>query len=649
MPLCDLWENPASDDPNNALLTLRRRAQTEAARCASQLKRQKDRTEQQPMPETTFTKKGFTAHDRANMHSMFQSAWYTKRVHAATDSFDDKKTEGRQRARAVWCYFVAVVAGIKKLFEPAGDGAFKHVQHIVATNIVDDTNMKIGGEQEPSAVATVMNNLQTINVKFSDPSHGTVCFQIHQPLMCLENGKAGTMWFAFTSWLLTSSKGVGRHFVKLGLSEDFLHRVPWVATVMIGDALRANDSVFRVEREQLHREFRESPNRNSRKIGLQFRCGIHKLALIRKPIILSFTNMWSMVVRCAHLFESMSFRSRFRVAMASVIASSFRRVVLAQGQLPPPEFSQWKKRTMDVLSYEDCGEGCNQDTVLRYLHYCNSDTTKDELVHYCFGCCDSDQECLYKIIEVHFKFFAKGYPPPLFYRFKGYERAKQFIIQGQSLFRILPRTFNKLAEKNQPGRDNLFSAEIHDLLLALDSEAGNDNAFIDSIEDAVNSLLDRDNSYADINKKRQRLTREALADPEFTNNLMMLDILTTPLDRSINHLLGRTKKLNELQLMLRLDSGTADDHSTSIVEPLKRDCRDTFLQYVSGGFAEKMVRSFTQVLVRDFYRCCKRFAANTGQLTESVQACGVCVCRLLASLWPHIYVLPGDHVQFSWH
>ena len=88
------------------------------------------------------------------------------------------------------------------------------------------------------------------------------------------------------------------------------------------------------EREQLVRQRTAAAASNNTRLqsGLHITCCFHKLALIRRPLVLIPRDYWSNIVRLAHLFESRSFRKRFQQSLAHIVLQSFKR--LAAHELP---------------------------------------------------------------------------------------------------------------------------------------------------------------------------------------------------------------------------------------------------------------------------------------------------------------------------
>jgi hypothetical protein len=156
--------------------------------------------------------------------------------------------------------------------------------------------MKIGGyDNTPSTNATIMVSLQHALVRHSSSTEGAEdqisTFKFHQPCMVLPGASAAVMHTAFASWNLFTSAGVGKCLEYLKFDTQLLDRVPWQLLVLMGDALKANDAMFKKERKAIAKH-NKNENKTTVKLGLQLKCGIHQACLIRRPIIYSFPGFW---------------------------------------------------------------------------------------------------------------------------------------------------------------------------------------------------------------------------------------------------------------------------------------------------------------------------------------------------------------------
>ena len=98
----------------------------------------------------------------------------------------------------------------------------------------------------------------------------------------------------------------------------------------MGDALKANDAAWRLERQLLkQRRLDEVDDACSRTLALRVKCMVHQINLIRKPCVLAVPHYWSTLVRLGHMFEQASFRKAIAASLLRVLQESFHRALLA--------------------------------------------------------------------------------------------------------------------------------------------------------------------------------------------------------------------------------------------------------------------------------------------------------------------------------
>jgi hypothetical protein len=233
---------------------------------------------------------------------------------------------------------------------PVFDG--RKVAYVISSNVVDDTNMKMRGTDfysKANTVRTCMHNIQKIVVVYdsagqeSENDYKRKVFQVHQPTIILDNPTAVAMFCGFMSWLVFSAHGVGQRLLNLGLLAETFSQVRLSVVLVMGDALKANDTMFNMLRAWVAYSRRIQQRARDDSVlhaALQLRCLIHQLNLTRRPLALCFNNYWSTMVRLGHLYESSAFKAHFRDSMIAVISGSFvfRRV----DQLPQASV-QWRR------------------------------------------------------------------------------------------------------------------------------------------------------------------------------------------------------------------------------------------------------------------------------------------------------------------
>ena len=311
MPLSDLWEShdpvdtvdvdsSAEDGEDGAgpeeAKHLKKRLQTANARQAKAVKRAVEQVEaKKPDPEV----KTYGQRLQTNFftHRYQRGSFRKTSCNPSSEASSDVKQQFvRERARCAWSFMCAMKDTIVELFQVRGD-----VQHVLNTCVADDTSTKLKPPNgSRSIVYTVMNSIQSAQIRFSDGSWD--CLFIPTPVKCLLSGKSSSIHKAFTSWLLVSAAGPGEIWKRLGCPGDMLQKCVWRTTVLIGDALKANDGAWKFEQQNRIKALMPGS------MGIRIKCCNHQLCLVRKPVVLSIERFWATIVRLGHLLETHSFR-----------------------------------------------------------------------------------------------------------------------------------------------------------------------------------------------------------------------------------------------------------------------------------------------------------------------------------------------------
>jgi hypothetical protein len=110
------------------------------------------------------------------------------------------------------------------------------------------------------------------------------------------------------------------------------------------DSLKANQAVLRLFAASLSAQSLETERTID--VVLSLPCGLHLLALIRKPLLLAVPGYWTAVVRLGHLFEGHQYNLEFKLAMRKVIAKNFKYCPVQD----LPEFvSEYIKQKRDLF------------------------------------------------------------------------------------------------------------------------------------------------------------------------------------------------------------------------------------------------------------------------------------------------------------
>ncbi|CAE7199753.1 unnamed protein product, partial [Symbiodinium necroappetens] len=499
----------------------------------------------------------------------------------------------QDRRRAIWLYFVSVAAALKKLFLGSGnDGEADFamaedvpcISLVLSLNTCDDTNIKMLRAHKASAeIRSVMANIQQYVVlkDWNQATDNSVpkWFFLHQPMVTLHRATAVHLAKQFLSWLLAFCGDVGHRWTAWGVPQDIFRFVRRHVFVMICDALKTNDSVFKELCGKIRHHWAQQ--KDGKSVALQIHCGIHQISLTRRTVALGFTGYWSTLVRLGHLFESHSFRARFHTAMAKVVHENF---MYCHVESLPDQVLNWKNATIKHLRIS-LARPKRMKKLVHHLIKDNGDPTSPQIVHWCLGadCCPGgEKEALATIMQSFHSLFDR-LVVPLLYRWKHAEEANTFVRDGLYLHGILPKTLaapipgqtDKILERIEQWADTVQSGRAD----AEDAEA---------LSRMVEELLDNETSYAEENAKRLRLVTQALTEPSFEPAANIIDLLMEPLDAGINKLLKRTTQLRQLRFQ-----DTKDGES---LQGLKKECQELFLSWSSGDFGRNMMAGFLKNL-----------------------------------------------------
>ena len=245
MSLEDLWRDVAEPEEQDEALKGRRRLQTEAARIARAVQRAKQKTEVVVPPglDETFS-------ERLQREHMTSAGYAHARKHEFAET-DARHAQARERGRCVKSFLQAMAAAVTSLFLGSGrSGADKELGHVVNMITSDDTSTRLRSHRNDTCdVFTIMNTNQSLFFRYSSGRCESLC--LPSPLQVLPGGKAEHIHAAFKAWLAVSSSGIGPKLLSLQCPAD-LNGVPKHQTlVLMGDALKANDSAWKLERERL--------------------------------------------------------------------------------------------------------------------------------------------------------------------------------------------------------------------------------------------------------------------------------------------------------------------------------------------------------------------------------------------------------------
>lgn len=132
--------------------------------------------------------------------------------------------------------------------------------------------------------------------------------------------------------------------------------------------------------------------------------------------------------------------------------------------------------------------------------------------------------------------------------------------EGSALHRILPRTLERIAQGN-PSNDRMreFEKTFDEAGWTLDADANLENPDINDgagdESDWFNKLMNTEDndgcdiSFAELNRKRKKLTFEAFQDPAFLDKIQILQCLVQPSIECMHSLFKRTGDLAKLSYL----------------------------------------------------------------------------------------------------
>lgn len=529
----------------------------------------------------------------------FFKAQFEEGVYSSSGT-SDFQTFQRDRARSVFSLARALAQTLIGMFKLDIPGS--RIFHVVNCHIADDTSTRMRGPlfSDRSTVFTIMNTVQSVHIRHipstllaqgaSEHDLHTIdsclSLRVPTPLQVLLSGNAPAIHKSFAESAILTSIGVGDMLHSFGIARDILKQVPFKTFVFVGDALKANESAFQAE----CRRILENRKTLGNHVAIRFRCAIHQVCLVRKPVVLWIPRLWSTVVRLSHLYETLSFRRLFARALGRILATSF-----AHFQVPrlPDTTGQWKKtRESLMLSFQSSSK-LRKRAFMNCLEFFNGDLSSQCVMHYCTPgedgeyCCTNYTDALQKCMKLIVPFLAKGFPVPLLYRFKHYDEAISFIVFGTTLHALLTRTLATMSLGNSGGPEQ--EAKMVDRLLA-DVDLVNANP--DGSPEAAcrNLFAEESEDFAAYNAKRKQLVQQEIVRPEFLANSHIICFMIQPMDQQINMLFARSRQLTKLSVLGTSDDSWSDSASKS---------KELFLSIVLGEFGWDIIRNYIERTMHD--------------------------------------------------
>ena len=267
-------------------------------------------------------------------------------------------------------------------------------------------------------------------------------------------GKKSNMWKAQSSWSLFSHNIDSEN--KWRMSTNAGTPLPWASVgthsacaVFTMDGDPSNKKNFKAETDMVATKARSREPLSVVNVCLPLYCYIHSMCLSRKDVVLAQKDLWTTVVRFAHLWRSKSFRVDFSLHLNKIVKSSFRRVAVPT----LPDIATKTARSA-LAPY-------GPDLILPeitniLIEYDNGDITSEKIIFYDVNGQrnDQDRDALIerKICEAFQLFFlGRSVSIPLLYRWKHGPRTLVLMIVGKMFHNLLSRVLGSMLQKAKKG------------------------------------------------------------------------------------------------------------------------------------------------------------------------------------------------------
>ena len=401
----------SSDEKCKAEAELRKyknKAQTANARARVQLNRQA-KALQQSQPEP------------ADINGTFLQDYFATRSSKRSGTHNQQSAP---RAQAIYSYLKAFVGAVVSLFQRLTD-----IDHIISTNVFDDTDvaMSLDANARRSKVP-VMNNVQDVVVGHSGDSH--VWFHVHQPFMILHGTKFVDLYNRFCSWLLFGIGTVGFIFALFGLGFSSVADATLMVFGVCRDALKTNSPVIRELKKHIAKAARDkrAGAHQPHLLCIDIKCLTHQFGLLRKDIALAFSGYWPNVVRLGHLFESCSFRKRFKKFGTYLVVQNFKFILVP---CLPEKIHEWLEERRKSLGMDNVLKRSRPSLYTKLdnlIQHDNGDPDSLEFIHWSTDHSrNAKQAALTSMIFFYLACFGDGFDVPLLYRWKHGEKSQRFV------------------------------------------------------------------------------------------------------------------------------------------------------------------------------------------------------------------------------
>ena len=246
----------------------------------------------------------------------------------------------------------------------------------------------------------------------------------------------------------------------------------------------------------------------------------------------------------------------------------------------PEDFDTWSERAQWIIAGLCDVSKRSREQLTDFLTICNSDTTKHNIIHWCNGCCQNEQDTVDKALRAGVPFFSHGFPVPLLYRFKHYAVASSYIKTASCCFDLLARVLLQMQTNTENQAD--ASAKLGGLVDSLLQEGDGSNPLEDpmNFQGRLDELLDSDLSFSMQNSVRKRLVIQEITKPGFKQSALLIDAIVSSLEYGTNAFLQRTTWLTRISTL----GSNHPEH-----QELSAKSKDSFLRIVSGRMGMDLI------------------------------------------------------------
>ena len=277
-------------------------------------------------------------------------------------------------------------------------------------------------------VQSLLGMLQHLILRRSDGTGSQAIAQIHAPCQLLPRANSWTILHRMRRWSLYSSVGCAPQFGGENLWNLFA-AVPLKLVLHCGDALPANHVCQAAEHVRWHERRTEGDTNASTTLQTECNCLHHQTALALKPGLLSVDGLCSGMVRMTRAMRATKFQCLYQEGL-DILAESVERRVVQQLPSGIQGIQAKQQRLLGILGHEF------SETEQKLIASTFNSSWDDEVdaagkwVHWCNGCCVTQQDCVNRSRECLRLLFEKFPDVPLLYRWKGWGPCQNYTTRG---------------------------------------------------------------------------------------------------------------------------------------------------------------------------------------------------------------------------